>query len=200
MAHSDTAPCKHAKALPCPRAGRRLPCCLTAVVLLTACGVAQAAGVSPSGQELTSAQSWATARLAPADADTPPGLLVHRNYGVVQRNGRGKGLLRLGDATYTRGFYCHANSELEVRLPGPAQRFTATLGVDSNSQTSGGRGSVVYSIEVDGATVFRSEVLREGARPCWLTFPWAASGASCYALMTAATVSPATRRIGRMHA
>ncbi len=36
------------------------------------------------------------------------------------------------------------------------------VGVDSNSQTMPGRGSVVFSVEVAGTEVFRSELMREG--------------------------------------
>jgi alpha-galactosidase len=49
-----------------------------------------------------------------------------------------------------------------VRLPGPGKTFTAVVGVDSNPQTVGGRGSVVFSVSVGGTQAFRSQVLREG--------------------------------------
>ena len=75
--------------------------------------------------------------------------------------GRGKPL-RIADEPYSRGLYCHAPSQLEVRLPGPAESFTAIIGVDSNSQTSGGRGSVEFAVTVDDQERFRSGVMREG--------------------------------------
>ena len=53
-------------------------------------------------------------------------------------------------------------SRIVVRLPGPGARFTAIAGVDSNEQTSGGRGSVDFSVQVGGAEKFRSGVMREG--------------------------------------
>ena len=42
------------------------------------------------------------------------------------------------------------------------RRFTAIAGVDSNDNTSGGRGSVEFSVKVGGVEKFRSGVMREG--------------------------------------
>jgi alpha-galactosidase len=149
--------------------------------LLSWCAVAGAAGAQPSPRELVSARSWAAAHLAPAGEGADiPGLRVRRNYGIVQRDGRGKAPLHLGAQAFDRGLYCHANSEVEVRLPAEGARFTALAGVDSNSQTSGGRGSVVFSVEVDGAAAFRSDVVHEGAAPVAVDVPLA--GARSFAL------------------
>ncbi|MBE0565114.1 MAG: 50S ribosome-binding GTPase [Krumholzibacteria bacterium] len=54
---------------------------------------------------------------------------------------------------------------LQVHLPGPGKVFTATVGVDSNDQTSGGRGSVVFIVRVAGKEAMKSEVIREGMPP-----------------------------------
>ena len=87
------------------------------------------------------------------------------NHDPVLRNTRGEGRpLTLGKTAYTRGLYCHAVSKLIVRLPGPGKTFTAIVGVDSNDQTSGGRGSVVFSVSVAGKQRFRSETLHEGMK------------------------------------
>ena len=70
--------------------------------------------------------------------------------------------LKIADKQYSRGLYCHAVSKVVVRLPGPGKSFSAVAGVDSNEQTSGGRGSVVFSVNVGGKEGFRSQVMREG--------------------------------------
>ena len=70
--------------------------------------------------------------------------------------------MHIVDKEFTRGLYCHAPSKIIVRLPGPGAKFTAIAGVDSNDQTSGGRGSVDFSVKVSGTEKFRSGVMREG--------------------------------------
>ncbi|HEY9171147.1 MAG TPA: NPCBM/NEW2 domain-containing protein [Verrucomicrobiae bacterium] len=88
-------------------------------------------------------------------------LLVLANHGSVQKNARGDRPMRLGDREYSRGLYCHAPSKIIVRLPGPGASFSASVGVDSNDQTSGGRGSVDFSVSADGMEKFRSGVMHE---------------------------------------
>ena len=129
--------------------------------------LATAAGVAPTARELTQARVWAAERFRPAaESVATPGLLVRANHGLVQADGRGAGPLNVGGKTHTRGLYCHANSLIEVRLPEPGARFAAVVGVDSNPQTSGGRGSVVFSVKVGDREAFKSDLLREGAPPC----------------------------------
>ncbi len=88
--------------------------------------------------------------------------MVLANHDPVWKNGRGPQPMRLGDRQYTHGLYCHAFSKIVVRLPGPGASFAAIVGVDSNEQTSGGRGSVDFSVHVGGAERFRSGVMHEG--------------------------------------
>ena len=99
-----------------------------------------------------------------AQSPPPAGLLVLANNDPVQKNARAG---KPHEASPTRrtpaGLYCHAVSKVVVRLPGPGKTFAATVGVDSNEQTSGGRGSVVFS--VDGRRqggVPLARVMREG--------------------------------------
>jgi alpha-galactosidase len=80
----------------------------------------------------------------------------------VQKNARGGQPMRIGAQEYSRGLYCHAPSRIIVRLPAPGARFTAIAGVDTNDQTSGGRGSVDFLVLVGAAEKFRSGVMREG--------------------------------------
>ena len=120
--------------------------------------------VAMNPAELTEARRWSAAKFEGVQPATgaEPGLVVLANHGVVQKNARGGGPMRLVDKEYSRGLYCHAPSKIIVRLPGPGARFTAIAGVDSNDQTSGGRGSVDFSVTVGGAEMFRSGVMREG--------------------------------------
>jgi alpha-galactosidase len=120
--------------------------------------------VEVSPQELTLAHEWTAARFegVPLPASTRPALVVIANHDPVWKNSRGEKPMKLVDREYTRGLYCHAFSKIVVRLPGPGDSFTAVVGVDSNEQTSGGRGSVDFSVSVGGQERFRSGVLREG--------------------------------------
>ena len=72
--------------------------------------------------------------------------------------------LNLNSKQYTSGLYCHANSHVVLRgLPAANVRFSAIAGVDSNDQTSGGRGSVVFIVRADGKERFKSDVRRESS-------------------------------------
>ncbi|MBI4602752.1 MAG: alpha-galactosidase, partial [Planctomycetes bacterium] len=124
----------------------------------------EAAAVSPTADELAEARRWAEARLGGVEPALPVGpcLVVLANNDPIQRNGRHDRPLKLGGAAYRRGIYCHASSKILVRLPGPGQLFTALAGVDTNEQTSGGRGSVVFSVSAGSKEAFRSGVVREG--------------------------------------
>ena len=99
------------------------------------------------------------------DAAPRPGLEIVANYDAMQKNARFGKPLKLAGKAYSRGLFCHAPSKIVVRLPGPGKTFEAQVGLDSNEQTSGGRGSVVFSVEVGAKEAFRSAVLREGMPP-----------------------------------
>ncbi len=118
----------------------------------------------PSALELDEARRWAAARFEGQAEEAAPrtGIQVLANNDPVQMNGRGGRPLRIADREYARGLYCHAASRVVVYLAQPGQRFEAIVGVDSNEQTSGGRGSVVFGVETGGAEVWRSEVMHEG--------------------------------------
>jgi alpha-galactosidase len=125
---------------------------------------AQAANVTVSPAEMAEARRWSAAKfegslLTPA---AEPALVVLTNHGPVWKNARGDRPMHLGEKEYTHGLYCHAPSKIIVRLPGPGARFTAIAGVDTNDQTSGGRGSVDFSVHVGAAEKFRSGVMHEG--------------------------------------
>ncbi len=121
-------------------------------------------GVSVSPAEMEEAGRWVAAKFKGTLPDeTPrPGLSVVANHDPVQLNARGGRPMRIVDREYRRGLYCHAVSKVIVRLPAPGRSFHAIAGVDSNEQTAGGRGSVIFSVRVHGKEAFRSGLMREG--------------------------------------
>jgi len=131
-------------------------------LLLLPCGGAQ--GVSPTSEEMLEARRFAAAKLEGlVDLKQPEtGLVVLANNDPVQLNARNGKHLRIADKLYCRGLFCHASSKIAVRLPKAAKSFSAIVGVDSNEQTRGGRGSVVFSVSVGEKAVFRSGLMREG--------------------------------------
>ena len=122
------------------------------------------AAVSVSPEEMGEASQWVAAKFKGVVASEAPavGLVVLANNDPVQLNARAGRPLKIVDKQYSRGLYCHAVSKVVVRLPGPGKSFSAIAGVDSNEQTSGGRGSVVFSVNAGGKEGFRSQVMREG--------------------------------------
>lgn len=114
--------------------------------------------------ELSEAHAWAAAKfeVVPPLRTAEPALVVLANNDPVQKNSRSGKPMRLVAQEYTRGLFCHAFSKIIVRLPSPGASFSAIVGVDSNEQTSGGRGSVDFSVNVGGAEKFRSGVMCEG--------------------------------------
>lgn len=62
---------------------------------------------------------------------------------------------------YKHGLGTHANSELHVALDGCAKQFYAVAGVDDEMK----KGSVRFTVEVDGKKVVRTAVLRYGDEP-----------------------------------
>ncbi len=70
--------------------------------------------------------------------------------------------LTLGGTVYPHGIGTHADSVFVVNLHGSATRFTATVGVDDEVRP---RGSVVFSVRVDGKVAAQTPVLHGGAAP-----------------------------------
>ena len=136
---------------------------LTILLAVLAC-IPMRGAVSVSPEEMGEASQWVAAKFKGVVASEAPavGLMVLANNDPVQLNARGGRPLKIADKQYSRGLYCHAVSKVVVRLPGPGKSFSAIAGVDSNEQTSGGRGSVVFSVNVGGKEGFRSQVMREG--------------------------------------
>jgi len=140
----------------------------TWMVTIASCAVftwaASALAASVTLDEMAEARRWVAAKLEGAEDPKweGPVLLAFENYGPVHKNARGGRPLRIVDAEYTHGLYCHAKSRVLVRLPSAGEKFVAVVGVDSNYQTRPARGSVVFSVSLAGKQVFRSDVLVEG--------------------------------------
>ncbi len=141
--------------------------CRLAVLLSILIGLNGHSQPAPTAGELEVSHTWAQAKFCgvPAPKTDTAGLTVLANHDPVQRNTRGGKPLRLGNRQFERGLYCHASSQIMVRLPMPGGTFQSVVGVDSNEQTSGGRGSVVFSVHAQGRELFRSPILREGMAP-----------------------------------
>ena len=138
---------------------------LRAAKVVSIAMLAQAAyALDVTPDEMWEARRWVAARLlGGADVARPESLItVIANNDCVQKNARAGKPLSIAGHSYRRGLFCHAVSKLSVRLPGPGRRFDAVAGVDTNEQTMGGRGSVVFSVSAGGRELFRSGVLREG--------------------------------------
>ncbi|MCL2622644.1 MAG: NPCBM/NEW2 domain-containing protein, partial [Planctomycetaceae bacterium] len=122
--------------------------------------------VQPRPVDLTTRQNWVAAKLEEqiaAPEEKTFGITVLDNHNSVQRNSSHEGaMIRLGEKTFARGIYTHANSHLVVRLPGPGARFSATFGVDNNHSTSGFRGSARFHVLIGDKEIFTSGIMRGG--------------------------------------
>lgn len=135
---------------------------LLALGLMSA--AAQAA-VAPD--EMAEMRRWVDAKFKnPAPGAPAGGLVVLEHYDHVWQNCRVDRPLTLGTRAYRRGLFTHAPSDVLVKLPGPGKTFTACAGVDTNSQTQGGNGSVIFGVAVgERQEAFLSPVTREGMAP-----------------------------------
>lgn len=138
----------------------RLVILASAVALVLLAELARAASVAP--QEMAEARQWAAAKLEGTQEVKPvePGLVVLANYKEVQRNARDGQPLKIGDAQFTRGLFCHAPSRIVVHLPGPGATFTTVVGIDCNGSYGGG--SVVFVVEANGKVAARSKLMLRG--------------------------------------
>ncbi|AIE85418.1 NPCBM/NEW2 domain-containing protein [Fimbriimonas ginsengisoli] len=70
--------------------------------------------------------------------------------------------LKLGGQTFAEGVGTHARSEVIVRLGGQAIEFTATVGVDDETE---GKGTVVFRVYAGEKLAFDSGVMHSGDKP-----------------------------------
>lgn len=116
---------------------------------------------------LASSRRWGDAKLlGVADPNPVPAhLLVHLKSGALRHNRIQDRRFLIAGKKFERGIAMPSPGEVVVRLAGPAERFQAVVGVDSNDigyYSNGGRGSVVAAVEVNGRPVFSTPILREG--------------------------------------
>ena len=142
----------------------QLVSCLLVVAGVAGLQPGTARAVAPTESELAESARWTAAKFKALTepAKLGPGLYVLANNDPVQKNTRNGRPMRIVNTEYPRGLYCHAMSRIIVRLPGAGDSFTAVAGVDSNEQTSGGRGSVRFAVRVNDKDLFKSGVVREG--------------------------------------
>ena len=134
-----------------------------ATIIMVQFYAANAAQIGPTPDEMADKELWIKMHFQKAPAvKEDAGLHVLANNDAVAKNGRNNKPLRIADKEYTHGLFCHAISKVLVHLPSGGRSFTATAGVDSNEQTRPGKGSVVFSVNIDGKEAFKSPVMHEG--------------------------------------
>ena len=136
---------------------------LVAVVVL--CQIPVAARAQGTAAETLELRKWVAAKFGDCRASgrcgqpDDPHPLRHR----VAELPRGPPADARGTTNIHRGLFTHAPSDVLVKLPGPGREFTARVGVDTNEQTRGGQGSVIFTVATpDAQEAFQSPVLREG--------------------------------------
>ena len=144
------------------------PAAVGLIVLACLCAPAVARGLMPTKDEFAARDRWTADHFAQAKKSAKASaiapaprqgeLLVIYNHGDVQLNARGTEPLKIADAVYKTGLYCHAPSKVIVRLPGPAKSLSAQIGVDARA----GGGSIVFSVSTGGKELFRSKVMHGG--------------------------------------
>jgi hypothetical protein len=72
------------------------------------------------------------------------------------------GLLRSGGRLWLKGLGVHSAATLTYALDGPYRRFQAELGIDDST---GGRGSVIFRVLLDGQAKYTSGPIRGGMAP-----------------------------------
>ncbi|GMW01384.1 MAG: hypothetical protein AMXMBFR84_25210 [Candidatus Hydrogenedentota bacterium] len=133
-------------------------------MLIVSVVVQAALAASPVPLELDDATEWINAKLEGKSRPTGSraAVEVHANHDPVQMNSRAGKPLNIAGIEFDSGLYCHAPSRLRVRLPKAGKTFQAIVGVDSNDQTRGGRGSVMFSVTTEEKTIWTSGTLNEG--------------------------------------
>ena len=153
--------------------------CLISVVVAgalspSASAAPQGQGAEPAGASHPPGDAWlehlvhvpysATDRPDPAPAATLR--LIRQDYESLET---GRSVIRtplvIGRKTFARGLGTHSFSRIRVMSPEPLARFEASVGVDLNERTAGGRGSVRFAVTNGGRAVYRSGILRGGQGP-----------------------------------
>lgn len=103
----------------------------------------------PPGYSWLSDRDWLSAdnHWGPVERDTSNGTEVAGDGHTITIEG----------VTYAKGLGVHAPSRITYDLGGACTRFVADVGVDDEN---GDAGSVAFTVQADGSTVYRSPVLR----------------------------------------
>ncbi|MEL0096906.1 MAG: alpha-galactosidase [Planctomycetaceae bacterium] len=147
------------------------------LVLLIAFSGAHLSAVDPTTAEMKSVRNWFRAGFYEEGVDSGHDgyLEVQLEHGPLLKNMAttkvyhkqlGALPLKINRKTYQHGLYLSSPGSIRVVLPGPARKFDAIFGVDSNRVTSfysnAGRGAVIGTVTVDGKVLYRSPVMKEG--------------------------------------
>ena len=133
------------------------------VAALIVCGTAYA--LEPTADEMAERAQWAAAKfdlIAPKVEEPRSSIFVHANNDPVQVDERNGKPMKIGTRKIENGLYCHAPSDLEVKLDKPAKKLIALIGVDHNENTAGGGGSVLFSVQAKDRELFKSDVMHGG--------------------------------------
>ncbi|MBQ2848977.1 MAG: NPCBM/NEW2 domain-containing protein, partial [Thermoguttaceae bacterium] len=143
------------------------------VATTTVCGVWANAAQASNFQTLNEKEAAAKARwlgakfdgVDPTTSVAAPkvGIEVVKNHDPVLVDSRFDKKLKIGDKAFDKGLYCHAPSELIVRLSKKAKRFTAVVGIDTNApETKAGGGSVKFAVKSNDVGLYESGLMTGG--------------------------------------
>jgi len=145
--------------------------CLLIAFAIFALSAMPAMAVKPTQTELKTAKQWTAEHFQQLKDTSAPsaklpepeaGIIVISNNDPVQKNSKAGTPLKVGEQIFQRGLFCHAFSRVIIRLPAAGSTFTALAGPDNNDQTSGGRGSLIMSVEVAGNESFKTGIMHGG--------------------------------------
>ncbi len=152
---------------------------VAALGLVLACAACRAPAVTPQAGEFMACGAWVD-RLFSTDAAAGGGQYLKLLYEDVPDGiTRGKSWrgtpYQLGDKTYSHGIAFNSTKHILVHPGGPAQRFTAEIGLENNDDTRRGealgQGSVTFHVLVGGKEAFASPVRRRKDGPMALDLP-----------------------------
>ena len=70
--------------------------------------------------------------------------------------------LQIGQEHFAKGLGMHANGNAVFKINAPYVRFMAKVGVDTNADTQGTKGSVTFAVKVDGKQVAATPIIKGG--------------------------------------
>ncbi len=79
--------------------------------------------------------------------------------------------LKIGKRIFEHGLAVHGVSEVRVTLPSAGKYFTAKVGRDQNTVTTGNKADFTFAVEVGGKVVFRTPSIHGGEKPLPIRVP-----------------------------